>query len=58
MNIKEQLRAVPNRGVGYGLLRYVRGDEAVAAALRALPQAEVCFNYLGQLDQALPTLRR
>jgi amino acid adenylation domain-containing protein/non-ribosomal peptide synthase protein (TIGR01720 family) len=54
-SVKEQLRAVPGRGLGYGLLRYLRGEgDAVSAALVALPQAEVSFNYLGQLDQAFP----
>jgi amino acid adenylation domain-containing protein/non-ribosomal peptide synthase protein (TIGR01720 family) len=53
-SIKEQLRAIPNRGVGYGLLRYLSGDEEIAARLRQLPQAEVSFNYLGQFDQLLP----
>jgi non-ribosomal peptide synthase protein (TIGR01720 family) len=50
-SIKEQVRAVPGRGVGYGLLRYL-GD--AGADLAALPQSEVSFNYLGQLDQAIP----
>ncbi len=50
--VKEQLRRVPGNGLGYGLLRYL-GDEAGGAALAALPQAEIGFNYLGQLDQAL-----
>jgi hypothetical protein len=53
-SIKEQLRAIPNRGVGYGLLRYLSGDEEIAARLRQSPQAEVSFNYLGQFDQLLP----
>jgi amino acid adenylation domain-containing protein/non-ribosomal peptide synthase protein (TIGR01720 family) len=53
-SVKEQLRAVPGHGIGYGLLRYLRGDEALRAELAAMPQAEVSFNYLGQLDQALP----
>ena len=53
-SVKEQLRAVPNRGVGYGLLRYLREGDGVAEELRAMPQAEVSFNYLGQVDQALP----
>jgi non-ribosomal peptide synthase protein (TIGR01720 family) len=52
--LKEQLRAIPNRGLGYGMLRYLCGDPAVAAQLRGLPQAEVSFNYLGQFDQVLP----
>jgi amino acid adenylation domain-containing protein/non-ribosomal peptide synthase protein (TIGR01720 family) len=54
MSVKEQFRAVPNRGLGYGLLRYASADDETAAALRALPQAEVLFNYLGQFDQVLP----
>jgi amino acid adenylation domain-containing protein/non-ribosomal peptide synthase protein (TIGR01720 family) len=47
--VKEQLRAVPDRGIGYGLLRWLGGDE-VREKLRALPAAQVSFNYLGQLD--------
>ncbi|HKG80721.1 MAG TPA: amino acid adenylation domain-containing protein, partial [Pyrinomonadaceae bacterium] len=50
-SVKEQLRHVPNRGIGYGLLRYLRGDKTVSSELEKLPQAEVSFNYLGQLDQ-------
>ena len=53
-SIKEQLRRIPNRGLGYGLLRYLQGDSAITEQLRALPPAEVSFNYLGQLDQSLP----
>ncbi|WP_240338559.1 condensation domain-containing protein, partial [Pseudomonas cichorii] len=47
--IKEQLRAVPNKGVGYGVLRYL-GDAGFGHELAALPQAQVTFNYLGQFD--------
>ena len=50
-SVKEQLRRVPNRGIGYGLLRYLCAEEAASGQLKKLPQAEVCFNYLGQLDQ-------
>ena len=52
-SVKEQLRQIPQRGIGYGMLRYLRGDENVAARLRALPPPEVLFNYLGQFDQTL-----
>ncbi len=51
--VKERLRLVPGRGIGYGLLRYLCTD-ATAGPVRELPQAEIVFNYLGQLDQALP----
>lgn len=48
--IKEQLRSILNRGFDYGVLRYLCSDTAEIAAI---PQAEVCFNYLGQFDQVL-----
>ncbi|MEH2063790.1 MAG: amino acid adenylation domain-containing protein [Nostoc sp.] len=51
--IKEQLRRIPNRGIGYGLLRYLHQDHTIRTKLQALPQAEVSFNYLGQFDQVL-----
>ncbi|NVJ08965.1 amino acid adenylation domain-containing protein [Myxococcus sp. AM001] len=47
--VKEGLRAVPSHGMGWGLLRYVAKD----AALAALPLAEVGFNHLGQVDGAV-----
>ncbi|MEC4878444.1 non-ribosomal peptide synthase/polyketide synthase [Pseudomonas sp. NC26] len=47
--IKEQLRAVPNKGLGYGLLRHL-GPQAARDALSALPQPRITFNYLGQFD--------
>ncbi|MBJ9978440.1 amino acid adenylation domain-containing protein [Pseudomonas sp. S75] len=49
MAIKEQLRAVPNKGIGYGLLRYL-GDDSARQCLGALPQGNIVFNYLGQFD--------
>ncbi|WP_130904172.1 non-ribosomal peptide synthetase [Pseudomonas sp. Sample_22] len=49
--IKQQLREVPGKGLGYGLLRYM-GDAAAQSALVELPQARVTFNYLGQFDQS------
>jgi non-ribosomal peptide synthase protein (TIGR01720 family) len=44
------VRQVPNRGVGYGVLRYLNASEATAP-LRAMPPAEINFNYLGQRDR-------
>jgi amino acid adenylation domain-containing protein/non-ribosomal peptide synthase protein (TIGR01720 family) len=51
--VKEQLRAIPQNGIGYGLLRYLSGDESSKQQLRELPRSEVIFNYLGQLDGML-----
>ncbi|WP_271196262.1 non-ribosomal peptide synthetase, partial [Azotobacter vinelandii] len=47
--IKEQLRSVPNKGIGYGILRYL-GSEDIRQRLSLLPEARVTFNYLGQFD--------
>ncbi|MEV6522227.1 amino acid adenylation domain-containing protein [Longispora sp. NPDC051575] len=44
--VKEQLRAVPDAGIGYGLLRHL--NPATAAELAALPEPQVLFNYLGR----------
>ncbi|HEY0169642.1 MAG TPA: condensation domain-containing protein, partial [Pyrinomonadaceae bacterium] len=49
--VRERLERVPHAGVGYGMLRYLGGEEA-AAKLASLPRAEVSFNYLGQADQS------
>ncbi len=51
-SVKEQLRAVPNRGIGCGVIGYLNRE--IAEELHKLPQAEVSFNYLGQFDQVLP----
>jgi amino acid adenylation domain-containing protein/non-ribosomal peptide synthase protein (TIGR01720 family) len=51
--VKDQLRAIPNRGIGYGLLRYLSGNAEISGALENQPQAQVRFNYLGQTDRAL-----
>ena len=55
-SVKEQLRHIPQRGIGYGMLRYLRGEEdPIAARLRSQPEPEISFNYLGQFDQMPPT---
>ncbi|KRP71473.1 pyoverdine sidechain peptide synthetase [Pseudomonas paralactis] len=47
--IKEQLRAVPDKGLGFGALRYL-GDDATRQAFSELPVPRITFNYLGQID--------
>ncbi|MGB3439751.1 MAG: amino acid adenylation domain-containing protein [Actinophytocola sp.] len=46
-HVKERLRATPDRGIGYGLLRHL--DPATAAELGTLPTPQLRFNYLGRL---------
>ncbi len=45
--IKEILRKVPNRGVGWGILRWIAGDEGLARA--RMP--EIGYNYMGRFDE-------
>jgi non-ribosomal peptide synthase protein (TIGR01720 family) len=51
--VKEELRSIPHRGIGYGVLRYLSDEPKVRQQLRTLPQAQVIFNYLGQFDQSI-----
>ncbi|MDE2468310.1 MAG: amino acid adenylation domain-containing protein, partial [Bradyrhizobium sp.] len=46
-SVKEQLRAIPRRGMGYGILKYLSGLD-----VPAIPQPEISFNHLGQIDQS------
>jgi len=52
--VREELRRIPNHGLGYGLLRYLSDDATGRARLAAMRRADVCFNYLGQTDQIFP----
>jgi non-ribosomal peptide synthase protein (TIGR01720 family) len=52
-SIKEQLRKIPDHGIGYGMLRYLSRNAEITERLGKLSEAEVIFNYLGQFDQIL-----
>ncbi|MCM4165539.1 MULTISPECIES: non-ribosomal peptide synthetase [unclassified Arenibacter] len=43
--VKEQLRKVPNNGIGYGILKYLSQEQIDTEELDQRPQ--VIFNYLG-----------
>ncbi|MBW7473807.1 amino acid adenylation domain-containing protein [Paenibacillus oenotherae] len=45
---KEQLRAVPNKGIGYDILKYMTPKDM--HDLRFELESDICFNYLGQID--------
>ncbi|EME22130.1 non-ribosomal peptide synthetase [Rhodococcus triatomae BKS 15-14] len=44
--VKEQLLAIPDSGVGYGLLRYL--DPEAGRELAGHPAPQITFNYLGR----------
>jgi len=47
--IKEQIRQVPAKGIGFGLLKYL-GKPEIKKQINQLPKPQVIFNYLGQYD--------
>ncbi len=50
-SVKEQIRAIPNRGFGYSPLRYLSKNRTIRDAMKQVPDAEVIFNYLGTLHE-------
>jgi amino acid adenylation domain-containing protein/non-ribosomal peptide synthase protein (TIGR01720 family) len=52
--VKEHLRAIPDNGLGFGVLRHLAEDAEIVAAESGRP-VEVVFNYLGQFDTLLST---
>jgi amino acid adenylation domain-containing protein/non-ribosomal peptide synthase protein (TIGR01720 family) len=48
-NVAGQLAGIPQKGVGYGILRYLSGKKD----LLSVAEPNVLFNYLGQFDRAL-----
>ncbi|MBX3301080.1 MAG: amino acid adenylation domain-containing protein [Nitrospira sp.] len=48
--VKSQLRRIPKKGIGYGILRYLNSDATTHETFLAAPPPLVTFNYLGQLD--------
>uniref|UniRef100_UPI001FDF58EE condensation domain-containing protein n=1 Tax=Streptosporangium amethystogenes TaxID=2002 RepID=UPI001FDF58EE len=48
--VKEQLRATPGEGIGYGLLRHL--NPVTARELARCPVPELAFNYLGRVEAA------
>src|SRR5262249_40195851 len=49
--VKEHMRRVPNRGIGYGLLKYLCEDHVIREQLSNQVGTDVIFNYLGQYNQ-------
>lgn len=47
---KENIRNIPNRGFGYGLLKYLNSSKPRGELLRSEYDSEVRFNYLGRFD--------
>jgi amino acid adenylation domain-containing protein/non-ribosomal peptide synthase protein (TIGR01720 family) len=46
-HVNEQLRKIPNGGIGYGILRYLSRDQDFLERARSMPQPGIFFNYFG-----------
>lgn len=51
--VKAQYAALPNHGIGYGILRYINKNAQLLAAASTAKSSQLIFNYLGQFDQNL-----
>ncbi|MEI8703605.1 LLM class flavin-dependent oxidoreductase [Pseudoalteromonas sp. B62] len=54
MAVKEQTRQVPNKGIGFGLLKFLVRDEGINNQCHG-NESPIIFNYIGQVDQAMGT---
>lgn len=48
-SVKEQLRAVPEKGLPFGIGRYLAPDDATRSAMQSVPDPPIIFNYAGRL---------
>jgi microcystin synthetase protein McyA len=49
--VKDQMRSIPNEGIGHGLLRYLGPSRELREELDALGSADVFYMYFGRLQQ-------
>ncbi|WP_299657848.1 non-ribosomal peptide synthetase [uncultured Tateyamaria sp.] len=48
IRVQDQLDAIPDRGAGFGVLRYLSDNADIRGKLDDLPMRDISFNYLGQ----------
>ncbi|GAB5533684.1 MAG: hypothetical protein Roseis3KO_54610 [Roseivirga sp.] len=51
-SIKETLRSIPDKGMGFGILKHLHPSEATRDSLSEA-RWDIVFNYLGQIDNAV-----
>ena len=52
--VKGTLRAVPGKGLGFGLLNYLANDPTLTRGMAGIPRPEIVFNHLGN-DHSPPS---
>lgn len=46
--VRDQLRDIPRRGIGFGMLRFLASDPEIRSRLAGLAKPQISFNYMGQ----------
>ena len=46
--VRDQMRDIPRRGIGFGILRFLTPDRELRRRLADLPKPQISFNYMGQ----------
>ncbi|NBI30069.1 non-ribosomal peptide synthetase [Chengkuizengella marina] len=54
-HLKEKLRQIPNKGIGYGMIKYLTSDDLKTKISSGI-NPEISFNYLGQFDTDVNTV--
>ncbi len=54
--IKESLRHIPAKGLGFGILKYLSSGEEIQKIFSTYHQPVILFNYLGQVNKDLGDL--
>jgi amino acid adenylation domain-containing protein/non-ribosomal peptide synthase protein (TIGR01720 family) len=50
ITLNEELNSIPNKGISYGILRYLSGVQYRSEIFDGLLKPQISFNYLGQLE--------
>ncbi|MFB2772373.1 SDR family NAD(P)-dependent oxidoreductase [Pelatocladus sp. BLCC-F211] len=54
--VKEYLRNIPKKGIGYDILRYISSNPEIDSKLKSFPEPQVSFSYLGNFDPVISQL--
>ncbi|MCP9892153.1 amino acid adenylation domain-containing protein [Cyanobium sp. Aljojuca 7D2] len=46
-DVTEALNTIPNKGLGYGVIKYLFPDDDVRMQIKNMPQSQIAFNYIG-----------
>jgi amino acid adenylation domain-containing protein/non-ribosomal peptide synthase protein (TIGR01720 family) len=49
--VRDSMRSCPNRGIGYGMLRYLSDDPKTRQLLTEMPAAPIGLNHWGHVDE-------